>query len=77
MVEVFCTDVQCPEAANDILSLIKEAYPRYKANFDLEDCDKILRVESVDLIDAEMITVLIRSRGFYITVLQDIIHFAK
>ncbi|HSJ66969.1 MAG TPA: hypothetical protein VK921_04815 [Anditalea sp.] len=74
MVEVFCTDVQCPKAARGILSLIKAAYPYYKVNFDLEDCDKILRVESSGSIETETIISLLILRGYSISVLEDIIH---
>lgn len=46
MVEVFKTNVDCPEKAKKILELIHNNFFHYSANFDLEDCDRILRVES-------------------------------
>ncbi len=44
MVEVFKTQVKNPYQASIILDHIHRAFIGYQANFDLEDCDKILRV---------------------------------
>ncbi|TDW46510.1 hypothetical protein EV144_106182 [Flavobacterium sp. 270] len=49
MVEVFKTNVQKETDTNYIVAVIQRQFPAYKINFDLEDCDKILRVEGVDL----------------------------
>ena len=45
MIEVFKTNIHCPAKAQQLLDTIHAAFNSYKANFDLEDCDKILRVE--------------------------------
>lgn len=45
MIEVFKTNVQMISDSIHIIDLIKKQFPNYKINFDLEDCDKILRVE--------------------------------
>ena len=47
MVEVFKTNVKDKDVANRILREIHQAFVGYKANFDLEDCDNILRVKSI------------------------------
>jgi hypothetical protein len=49
MVEVFKTNVQKETEKNYIIAIIQSQFPDYKVNFDLEDCDKILRVEGADL----------------------------
>lgn len=49
MVEVFKTNVQKETDTNHIIAIIQREFPTYKVNFDLEDCDKILRVEGTDL----------------------------
>ncbi|MFH6995904.1 hypothetical protein [Flavobacterium sp. FlaQc-48] len=49
MVEVFKTNVQKETDTNYIIAIIQREFPTYKVNFDLEDCDKILRVEGADL----------------------------
>jgi hypothetical protein len=45
VVEIFKTNVTQPEAAEKIVSELKRALPLAKINFDLDDCDKVLRVE--------------------------------
>jgi hypothetical protein len=45
-VEVFKTDVRDGKQAQALVRSIHQAYPTYRANFDLEDCDHILRVAS-------------------------------
>lgn len=49
VVEVFKTNVQKEADTSYIIAVILTQFPDYKINFDLEDCDKILRVEGVDL----------------------------
>ncbi|MCF0057986.1 hypothetical protein [Dyadobacter sp. CY356] len=44
MIEVFKTNVTDHEVANMLLDQIHLTFIGYQANFDLEDCDKILRV---------------------------------
>ncbi|WP_394772635.1 hypothetical protein [Flavobacterium sp.] len=49
VVEVFKTNVKKEAETNYIIAVILNQFPDYKINFDLEDCDKILRVEGVGL----------------------------
>jgi hypothetical protein len=46
MVEVFKTNVRTKSQAQSVIKAIQWAFENYKVNFDLEDCDKILRVEN-------------------------------
>ena len=46
MVEIFKTNIDCPEAAAKIKQLLLGQFPHYIVNFDLDDCDKILRIEA-------------------------------
>ena len=46
MIEVFKTDVASQEQADLLLKQIRNAFEDLIVNFDLEDCDNILRVES-------------------------------
>ncbi|WP_143306259.1 hypothetical protein [Chitinophaga vietnamensis] len=57
MVEVFKTNVQFRVHANLLLAQIHRAFAGYRANFDLDDCDRILRVQSStgDVAAAELI----------------------
>ncbi|MBK6731345.1 MAG: hypothetical protein IPG60_10410 [Bacteroidetes bacterium] len=44
-VEVFKTNITTQKEAKKIIALIKRLSPNLKTNFDLDDCDKILRIE--------------------------------
>lgn len=46
MVEVFKTNISDKHWAATTLNDLQRKFQHYKANFDLEDCDRILRVES-------------------------------
>jgi len=48
MIEVFKTNVQFEEQGERILASLAQLFSSLKINFDLEDCDKILRVEGND-----------------------------
>lgn len=45
LIEVFKTDIKNPEQANFLKSEVLEVFHDLKIDFDLEDCDSILRVE--------------------------------
>jgi pimeloyl-ACP methyl ester carboxylesterase len=42
----FKTDVDSDQVAVKIITALQRIFPGYRINFDLDDCDKILRVES-------------------------------
>ena len=46
MVEVFKTNVDCEHLAIKIVNVLYGKFHCHKVNFDLEDCDNILRIES-------------------------------
>lgn len=71
MVEVFKTNVQEPFHAEILLKLIHKSFNKVNASFDLEDCDKILRVESLNITENNRLINLIQSLGFVIEVLPD------
>jgi hypothetical protein len=48
MIEVFKTNITNPEQALFIVDRIHETFNGYKANFDLQDCDHILRIQSLN-----------------------------
>lgn len=45
MVEVFKTNVDTERDARMLSGLITRYYPGYRISFDLDDCDKVLRIE--------------------------------
>ena len=52
MVEVFKTNVQEADESDKIILKLLEHFPDSQINFDLDDCDKILRFEA-NLIETE------------------------
>ncbi len=72
MVEVYRTNVGNQKQAGFLLKQLYKIFPDYKINFDLEDCDNILRVESSsDTIEVfEVIAVLVNF-GFIATILEE------
>src|SRR4051812_26843892 len=72
MVEVFKTNVADALDAHVLLHHIHQAFMHYKANFDLDDCDRILRVKcSAGFVDPVLIINLIKELGFQAEVLPD------
>ncbi|CAN5507569.1 hypothetical protein BH23BAC1_BH23BAC1_24540 [soil metagenome] len=72
MVEVFKTNVKAREQANVLLEKIHHSFPFISANFDLEDCDKILRVEFANRnFKPEQIINLLKKSGSEAEVLAD------
>lgn len=69
MVEVFKTNVRQRRQAKMLLGLMERQFPMLKINFDLEDCDKILRVEG-ESISNEKITTLVTTNGYQCEILQ-------
>jgi hypothetical protein len=77
MIEVFKTDVAGPADAALLVQLLENYFKGYKVNFDLEDCDHILRVDSPSgQPDIVGIKRLLAESGFSAEVLQDDIESA-
>ena len=45
MIEVFKTDVKDLTSAVELLNHINTHLPAYQVNFDLSDCDRVLRIK--------------------------------
>ena len=69
MVEIFKTDVTRKTKAKNILSMLQNEFPHLKINFDLGDCDKILRVEG-KIISVEKIISLMEKQKYLCEQLQ-------
>ncbi len=46
MIAVFKTTVNNHKDSNKLIEALKKEFPESEINFDLEDCDNILRIES-------------------------------
>ncbi|WP_440120969.1 hypothetical protein [Tenacibaculum sp. Ill] len=74
MVEVFKTSVALIEDEKYLLRELQKKFPDYLINFDLEDCDNILRIEIAnEKINVARIIKLVRSYNFDIEVLEDVV----
>lgn len=68
MIEVFKTNVQEVEQSILIVAKLLEHFPNSAINFDLEDCDKILRVHGSSISNKKIIE-LLDSYGYHCEVL--------
>jgi len=64
MVEIFKTNIERKQTAIKIKLELLALFPDCKINFDLDDCDRILRIESTVEIGKEIENAII-TRGFY------------
>ena len=72
IVEIFKTDVTDNNKGSVILRMLKERFPSYTVNFDLDDCDKVLRIEShSDDIDIESVIEFVSNLKTQITLIED------
>jgi hypothetical protein len=69
MIEVFKTNIAEQTHAMEMTMLLQHHFPGSKVNFDLDDCDNILRIEG-DNIAPDRITTLLRFRGFVCETLE-------
>jgi hypothetical protein len=68
-VEVYKTNVRHKRQARRLLSVLSKQFPLFSINFDLEDCDKILRVEGKN-IPQEKIAKLVTENGYQCNLLD-------
>ena len=72
MIEVFKTDVTDGDHANMLLNEIHETFIDHAANFDLEDCDNILRVKCTSGdVQGELLIDFLKEFGFDAEILPD------
>jgi hypothetical protein len=60
---VFKTNVQKKSQAVKIIKMLMGQLPKHNINFDLEDCDKILRVEGNNIQETKIIEQVL-AQGF-------------
>jgi hypothetical protein len=78
MVEVFSTNVADPEQAKHLVKTIQKTFQGYRANFDLADCDRILRIQGPNgSIQTEALLLMLKGMGVEAAVLPDLIMPAK
>jgi len=72
MIEIFKTNVEDSCHADLLIEQILKTFNHFIANFDLEDCDKILRVECKNgNVDPERLIRLLNEFGYEAEILPD------
>ncbi len=69
MAEVFKTNVAHHHEGHELKSMLQEHFPEARINFDLQDCDRILRVEGQDILPDKIID-LLQSRNYFCEALE-------
>ena len=78
MIEVFKTDVRDRDQASRLIDRIHRTFINYKANFDLEDCDRVLRVQSsAGSVRATLLIELSKDLGINAEVLPDVVRLPE
>jgi hypothetical protein len=68
-VEVFKTNVQNEVDAERLIQKISQFFPTLRINFDLDDCDRILRVQDTTICN-ESISKIVSSHGYDVEILD-------
>jgi hypothetical protein len=72
MIEVFKTNVRTRGHAKMLVEQIHTLFSGYEANFDLDDCDNILRIKSTaGSIQTPGLIALLKDFGFKAEILDD------
>jgi hypothetical protein len=69
MIEVYKTNVTCREKAAALVASLEELLPGAAVNFDLDDCDNILRIEA-HTFAPQQVAQLLHQSGFACHVLD-------
>ena len=72
MVEIFKTNVTNKRLANKVLKTLNESLPCHCFNFDMDDCDRILRAQTDGTpVQANKILQLVMEQAVEISLLED------
>lgn len=71
IIEVFRTNVISENIADNIIKEIKTFFPDINVNFDLEDCDNILRMVAPTYQDIYNASMIVINYGYICEVLPD------
>lgn len=69
MMEVFSTNVRRTSHAKEIAALLTKHFPGVKINFDLSDCDRVLKIAGKNFMP-EQIMSMVRQKGFECRLLE-------
>ncbi len=63
MIGIFKTNINTTDARQHIVSALQHQFPVQSCHVDLEDCDKVLRIEALQLQEAAIID-FVKQEGF-------------
>lgn len=69
MVVVFKTDVPDKSQADKLIEALSTEFPSCRINFDLDDCDRVLRIEG-NTIESSTIANLVLAKGVFCEALE-------
>lgn len=70
MIEIFKTNIASKKQAVQIMGELQKLHVGTKINFDLEDCDKILRVEGTKSASKKSIVNHLKKQGYNCEILS-------
>jgi len=70
MVEIFKTNINTAAQAHSVEAALKNFFPDYRINVDLQDCDRVLRIEH-STVELKKIIQIVKGLHFEIEVLTD------
>lgn len=74
MIEVFKTNIRNVTQARKLIRDIRRVFAAYEANVDLDDCDRILRIETWhENIEINCLIDLLQTHGVVAVVLEDVV----
>jgi hypothetical protein len=68
-IELFKTNVDESKTAQDIIGMLQQTFPGCRISIDLHDCDKVLRLEGMQ-ISKERVKELVQQHGFFCNELE-------
>jgi hypothetical protein len=72
MVEIFRTNVKNKRLAGKVLKALQSHLPAFNYNFDLDDCDRILRVQSNGMpVECRKIIQIVKGYAIEISLFED------
>jgi len=69
VVLVFKTNVHDLKIARWLVTELQQHFPMHRINFDLDDCDRILRIEGQDLEEA-LVAAMLHAKGYECSILE-------
>jgi len=73
IIEVFQTNVESESIAQQLLDKINNVFPELVVNFDLEDCDRILRLVTPSHEYIPKVAAIVAGNGYFCEILPDIV----